>query len=88
MDKTYLSADILKLIVRKIVNLGGDTETSFLPRGAYFSVSKEICVHHSTVKIILRRFCVTKSYDPAPHTGGKKTDIRFIQYLVQESPSI
>ena len=88
-ENSILSVDFRKLIVRKIINLGGNAETSFSPRGAYYSVSKEIGVHHSTVKNIW----MTKSYDPAPHSGGKKVkllpaDIRFIQYLVRESPSI
>ena len=92
-ENSILSVDFRKLIVIKIIDLGGNADTSFSPRGAYFSVSKEIGVHHSTVKNIWMRFCITKSYEPAPHSGGKKVkllpaDIRFIQYLVRESPSI
>ena len=92
-EKSILCVDFRKLIERKIINLGGNAETSFSPRGAYFSVYKEVGVHHSTVKNIWMRFCVTKYYDPAPHSGGKKVkllpaDIRFIQCLVRESPSI
>ena len=41
MDKrteySYFSVDIRKLIMRKIVNLGGDTDTSFSSRGAHYS---------------------------------------------------
>ena len=33
-ENSYLSADIQKLIVRKNVKFGGDTETSFSLRGA------------------------------------------------------
>ncbi|MEW8546203.1 MAG: IS630 family transposase [Candidatus Thiodiazotropha sp.] len=92
-ENSILSVDFRKLLVRKIINLGGNVDTCVSPRGAYLSVSKELGIHHSTVKNIWMRFCVTKSYHPAPHSGGRKVkllpaDIRYIQYLVRETPSI
>lgn len=92
-ERTVLSIDFRKLIVKKIIDLGGDTKLSYTPRGAYYNVSKQLGIDHTTVKNIWMRFCVTKSYNPAPHSGGRngklqQDHIRFIQYLVRETPSI
>lgn len=92
-ERSPLGVDFRKLVVRSIVKLGGDTDTTFTPNGVYYTVSKELGIHHTTVKNIWVRYCVTKSYHPAPHSGGRKLklqpdDIRFIQYLVRETPSI
>ena len=92
-ESTVLGADFRKLIVRKLISLGGDVDNYTTPRGAYLTVSKELGIHHSTIKNVWKRYCFTKSFQPAPHSGGKNiklqpNDIRFIQFLIRETPSI
>ncbi|MEW8548324.1 MAG: transposase [Candidatus Thiodiazotropha sp.] len=88
-----LGEDFRKLIINKVSELGGDTDSGSTPRGVYQHVSKQLGIDHHSVKHIWIRFCVTKSYKPLPHSGGRKgklqqDHIRFIHYLKRETPSI
>ena len=92
--RSWLGDDFRKLIVNKLKKLGGNVDTGAVSRGAFTYVSKQLGIHKSTVMRIWRRFCVTKSVKPAPHSGGRKyvtlkpEHHQYILFLVRETPSI
>ena len=93
-DRSWLGDDFRKLIVNKLKKLGGNVDTAAVSRGAFTYVSKQLRIHKSTVMRIWRRFCVTKSIKPAPHSGGRKYVMlkpehhQYILFSLRETPLI
>ena len=92
-EKGILSEDFRKLIIRRLIDLGGNSDLITVPRGSYAAVAKQCGIHKSTVKSLWMKFCVTKCVKPAPKRSGKKPklqpdEMELIDFLVVEKPSI
>ncbi|MCG7882407.1 MAG: transposase [Candidatus Thiodiazotropha endolucinida] len=84
-----LSEDFRKLVIRMIVDLGGDSELMTVPRGSFATVARLCGIHKSTVKSIWTQKAVTIK----PKRPGKKpklhhAEMEYIDFLVKVKPSI
>lgn len=92
-ERGILSEDFKKLVVRRIIDYGGDSELMTVTRGSFATVAKQCGIHKSTVKSIWTQFCVTKTVKSGPKLSGKKpklqyAEMEYIDFLVKEKPSI
>ena len=75
-EKGILSKDFRNLLIRLLLDLGGNSDLMAVPRGSYAAVAKQCGIHKSTVKSIWTKFCVTKSVKPGPKHLGEKPNLQ------------
>lgn len=67
-----MSEDFRLLIIRKMRDLGGDTDTNTVSRGAYAEVAPSFDVHQTTVKKYLGKYRLTGEVKAMPKSNGRK----------------
>lgn len=85
--------DLRSLVVTHILEIGGNTDTGYIPRGVISNVASQLRLSNNCVKNIWDRYCDTGSVKPRPHSGGKEVklkepDVMYIEQLKREKPSV
>ena len=87
-----LSNDVRTMIIDKIIGVGGDRTTGYIPVN-YAQLSRDLRLSLNTVKNIWRRFCEEYELSAKPAGGFRwskfdDNDLQLIEVLKHEKPSI
>ena len=88
-----LALELKKLVVDKVQFYGGSIHTGNVPRGTFAKVSRDLCLHKTTVSKTWNKFLLNGTHEIVRSRPGKQRilsseDVEYIRDLVMLKPTL
>ena len=88
-----LALELKKLVVDKVQFYGGSIHTGNIPRGTFAKVSRDLCLHKTTMSKTWNKFLLNGTHEIVRSRPGKQRilsseDVEYIRDLVMLKPTL